>query len=168
MKKSLFIAVLAVLCMPLFAAAQSPLNAAQSVEIAAPAKKVWDMAKVWNNLHGWHPVFSNAELTGGANNEPGATRKLTIKDGPSFDEELLAFDDKAMTLTYRIIGENGLPLTDYNSTLSVTAVDATHARVDWRGGFASKAGQKDEDNVNLITGVYRAGLDNLKKLSEGQ
>lgn len=168
MKKSLFIAVLAMLCMPFVAAAQSTLNAYQTVEIAAPAKKVWDMAKVWNNLHGWHPVFSNAELTSGSNNEPGAMRKLTIKDGPSFDEELLAFDDAQMKLSYRIVGENQLPLTDYNSTMSVMALDAKRSLVVWRGSFASKPNQKDDENIKLITGVYRAGLDNLKKLAEGK
>lgn len=168
MKKSVFVAVLAMLCMPFVAAAQSTLNAFQTVEINAPASKVWDLAKVWNNLHGWHPVFSNAELTGGKNNEVGATRRLTIKDGPSFDEELLAFDDAKMMLNYRIIGENPLPLTNYNSTMRVSALGANRTLVVWRGSFASKPEQKDDENIKLITGVYRAGLDNLKKLSEGK
>lgn len=168
MKKSVLIALYALLCMPFVALAEATLNAFQTVEIAAPARSVWDQAKAWNNLHGWHPVFANDELISGQNNAPGAMRRLTIKDGPSFEEELLNFDDTAMKLSYRIVGENALPLTNYNSTLSVLPLDARRSLVVWRGSFASKAGQKDDENIKLITGVYRAGLDNLKKIVEGK
>lgn len=168
MKKSLLAMLFIGLCAPLLALAQSTLNAYQIVEIQADARKVWDIAKNWDNLHGWHPVFANDELTGGSNNTVGATRRLTIKDGPSFDEELLAFDDEDMKLTYRIIGENPLPITDYESTLTVVELATGRSLVVWRGAFASKPEQKDDDNLNLINGVYDAGLDNLKSMVEGQ
>jgi len=167
-KKSLLTLLFAVLCAPLLALAQSTLNSYQTVEIQAGARKVWDIVKNWDNLHGWHPVFGNTELTGGTNNTVGATRRLTVKDGPQFDEELLAADDKGMSVTYRIIGENPLPITDYKSTLRVIELAPDRSFVVWQGAYASKPGQKDDENMKFITTVYRAGLDNLKKMAEGK
>jgi hypothetical protein len=34
----------------------------------------------------------------------------------------------------------------------------------WRGNFTAKPGNKDEDMIKFIEGVYRAGLDNLKQM----
>ena len=167
MKKSLLTLVFALLCAPVLALAQTMLNAYETVEVQASARKVWDMVKNWDNLHGWHPVFANTELTGGANNTVGATRRLTVKDGPQFDEELLAADDEGMSVTYRIIGENPLPISDYKSTLSVVELGSNRSLIVWRGAFASKPGQKDDENIKFISTVYRAGLDNVKKMAEG-
>jgi len=168
MKKSLLTALFALLCAPLFALAQTTLNVYETVEIQADARKVWDIVKNWDNLHGWHPVFANTELTGGSNNSVGATRRLTVKDGPQFDEELLAADDNGMSVTYKIIGENPLPITGYNSTLRVVELAPARSLIVWRGAFASKPGQKDDENMKFISTVYRAGLDNVKKMAEGK
>lgn len=168
MKKSLLAVVFALLCAPALALAQTMLNAYETVEIQADARKVWDIVKNWDNLHGWHPVFANTELTGGTNNTVGATRRLTVKDGPQFDEELLAADDEGMRVTYRIIGENPLPITDYQSTLRVVALTPNSSLIVWRGAFASKPGQKDDENMKFISTVYRAGLENVKKMAEGR
>ncbi|MCC7549786.1 MAG: SRPBCC family protein [Burkholderiales bacterium] len=166
MKRPLLTVLFALLCTPALALAQSMLNAFQTVEIQADARKVWDIVSQWDNLHGWHPVFANTELTGGTNNTVGATRRLTVKDGPQFDEELLAADASRMSVSYRIIGENPLPITDYKSTLDVVELGANRSLIVWRGAFASKPGQKDDDNLKFISTVYRAGLDNVKKMAE--
>ena len=49
------------------------------------------------------------EIVKGTNNQAGAVRKLTIKDGPSFTEELLAFDEGTHSYRYRIV-ESPLPI----------------------------------------------------------
>lgn len=156
----------ALLCVPFVAAAQTVLNAYQVVEVNAPARTVWDAAKNWNALHFWHPVFASTELIGGENNVPGAKRRLTIKDGPVFDEELLAWDDTAMKLRYVIIGEHQLPLTDYASTMQVIPLSSSRCFVVWRGSFVAKPGAKEEDVMKLIVGAYRAGLDNLQQMTQ--
>ena len=95
------------------------LKVVKSVSIAAPVDKVWDAVKDFDSLNKWHPGFAQDEIQKGKNNEPGAVRKLTVKDGPSFTEELLAFDDAKHTYKYRII-ESPLPLRDYVSHITVT------------------------------------------------
>ena len=147
---------------PLMAFAQSTmLNAYQSVDLQAPSQQVWDAIKSFEGLAGWHPVFSQVVLTGGTNNVPGATRRLTVKDGPSFDEELTAFDDSGMSLSYRIIGTNELPIENYKSTISVVRTGRNSSAVIWVGSYTAKAGNDGGEMIKFIEGVYRAGLDNL-------
>lgn len=91
--KKLVAWVLCTACMvSLPAAAQGLLNAYQTVEIKASIWKVWDAVKDFDGLHKWHPMFADDVLKSGANDEIGSVRTITIKDGPSFDEELLSFD----------------------------------------------------------------------------
>jgi len=56
------------------------LHVTESVEIKAPADKVWDAIKDFDGLNKWHPGFSADELVSGSNNAVGAVRKLTVKD----------------------------------------------------------------------------------------
>ena len=88
MRRSFLLAAAILLVAPAVAQAQAPLNVYQTIDIAAPARKVWDTVKNWDNLHGWHPAFASTQLLSGQNNTVGSVRRLTLKDGPSFDEEL--------------------------------------------------------------------------------
>jgi mxaD protein len=153
------------LLVPLVAGAQSRVVVTEAVEVNAPARKVWDAIKDFDGLNKWHPAFSAAVIIEGQNNTPGAKRKLTLKDGPSFDEALLEFDDKGMSLRYVILGDAPLPVAEYDSTLTVVALSPKTSLVIWRGSFLAK-GAKDEDAQKGISGAYRAGLDNIKKTNE--
>lgn len=149
---------------PCLTQAQSTvLNAYQTVDLNAASGDVWDAIKTFDGLAGWNPVFEQAVLVGGENNTPGAKRRLFVKDGPVFDEELLEFDEAQMRLRYKIIGENELPIDNYDSTVKVVRTGRGSSSVLWRGSFTAKPGNKDEDMIKFIEGVYRAGLDNLKQ-----
>jgi mxaD protein len=165
MRRYLLIAVFALLGAPLGTYAQGVLNVSQTVDIGAPATEVWNSID-WNAMHGWHPAFASTELLSGENNTPGSVRRLTIKDGPVFDEELLAYDRQTMRLRYKIIGENALPLTNYESTLQVTPLGATGCFVVWRGSFVAKPDADPNLVMREIAGLYRMGLDHLKQLVE--
>lgn len=165
MRRMLLAAASALLLAPLFAHAQNTLNSYQTVDIKASADKVWGIIKGFDTLHNWHPAFSAAKIISGKDGVPGAMRTLTLKDGPSFDEELLAFDNAARKLRYRIVGEAPLPVTDYDSTMQVLATGPNQSTMIWRSSYKAK-GAKDEEAMKAIDGAYRAGLDNLKKLAE--
>jgi hypothetical protein len=150
---------------PLGAQAQGTLNSYQTVDIKASADKVWGIVKGFDTLQNWHPAFSSAKIIGGKDGVPGAMRTLTLKDGPSFDEELLAFDNAARKLRYKIVGEAPLPVTDYDSTMQVLATGTNTSTMIWRSSYKAK-GAKDDEAMKVIDGAYRAGLDNLKKLAE--
>jgi len=157
------------------AAADPPktLKVTKSVDIAAPVDKVWDAIKDFNSLQKWHPGFSSDELVKGENNKPGAVRKLTVKDGPSFTEELLAFDPATHSYRYRII-ESPLPLRNYVSHISVKPNSKGGSHVTWSGSFKRKStsdtppdAENDDAAIKLVTGVYEGGLGNLKKMLGG-
>ena len=151
-----------------------PLSVTETVEIKAPVAKVWAAAKDFDSLNKWHPGFSKDVLTQGPNNKPGTVRALTIKDGPTFTEELTSFSETGHTYQYKII-ESPLPLQNYVATFVVKpGKDATSSVVTWSAKFTRKnpsdhppEAETDDAAVKLITGVFQSGLANLKKVSEG-
>jgi mxaD protein len=156
-----------------FADPPKTLHVTRTVDIPAPVDKVWAAVKDFDSLNKWHPGFAQDKIVKGDNNKPGAVRKLTIKDGPSFTEELLAFDDAKHTYKYRII-ESPLPLRDYVSHIAVKPGPNGGSQVTWSGTFKRKStsenppdAENDAAATKLITGVYEGGLANLKKMSGG-
>ena len=148
------------------------LHVTESVEIKASADKVWDAIKDFDGLNKWHPGFSADELVSGGNGNPGAVRKLTVKDGPSFTEKLTAYDAAHRSYHYMII-ESPLPIAHYSSSISVRPGSGGMTKVVWSGSFKRKnasdnppEAESDAGVTKLIQGVYRGGLDNLKKTLE--
>lgn len=177
--KTWFAAVVLALLLPMSAMAESKratLSVNESVTINGTPEAVWNVVKDWDGLHKWHPAFSNDEITKGANGKKGSTRRLTLKDGGAqFNEELTAYSDKKMSYDYKIIGDAPLPLTNYKSSIKVKkGKKAGTAVITWKGKFKRKvadnppAGQDDKGVRDLITGVYQAGLGNVKKMVEGK
>jgi len=153
----------------LSAAAALELHVKKSVTIAAPADKVWDAVKDFNALNTWHPAVASDEIVSGTNNTPGAVRLLTLKGGGTIKEKLLEFDDTGHRYRYSIV-EGVLPVSHYMSTLVITSLGDNKTLVTWSGRFKRKdLGDEPADTENdkaatdVITGVYQAGLDNLKK-----
>jgi mxaD protein len=146
------------------------LQVVKSVNVTAPVDKVWNAVKDFDSLDKWHPGFSSDAIQKGANNKVGAVRKLTVKDGPSFTEELLAFDEAKHTYKYRII-ESPLPLRDYVSHITVTPGPNGGSHVTWVGNFKRKSSsdtppeaENDAAALQLINTVYDGGLANLQKM----
>jgi mxaD protein len=150
------------------AGAEQNLIAQQSIEVKASPKAVWSLVKNFNGLHKWHPGFKDDVIKSGRNNMKGAVRTLTLSSGESFDEQLLAFDDKKMLLKYKIIGDSPFPITNYLSTLYVSKAKGGGTKVIWQGTFNNKpgSGKTDDEVVEMLNGAYKAGLDNLKAMVE--
>lgn len=151
-------------------AAALELHVKKSVTIAAPADKVWDAVKNFNELNTWHPAVATDEIVSGTNNTPGAVRLLTLKGGGTIKEKLLEFDATGHRYRYSIV-EGVIPVTHYSSSLVVTSIANDKTLVTWSGRFKRKnLGDAPADNENdaaatdAITGVYQSGLDNLKKI----
>ncbi len=155
-----------------FAADAKMLSVKESIEINAPADKVWGKVQNFNDLGAWHPAVAKTEITSGTNNKKGAMRQLTLQDGGKINEKLLAYHAKKMSYKYAIT-DSVLPVTHYVSTITVKADGDNKTTVVWNGDFKRKdlnsnpaKDQDDETAVKTITGVYKGGLDNLKKISE--
>jgi hypothetical protein len=150
-----------------------PLRVVESVQIKASPDKVWAAIKDFDGLNKWHPGFSADQIVSGGNGQVGSVRKLTIKDGPSFTEKLLAFDDAGRNYRYQIV-ESPLPITQYVSKITVRSAGGGMTKVIWSGTFQRKntadnppEAESDAGAIKLVKGVYRGGLDNLKKMLEG-
>jgi len=154
-------------------AAAPTLHVTESVEIDAPLTKVWKAVKDFNGLASWHPAVAKDEIVEGSNNVEGAVRLLTLKDGGTIKEKLLAYNPAAHRVKYAIL-EGVLPVSDYTATIAVTGAGGGKTLVTWTGHFQRKdtsdhpaANANDKAATDAIHGVYRAGLDNLKKQLEG-
>ncbi len=165
-----------VLC--LLAAAATPglvqadrnlLSVVETVDINAAPAAVWSQISDFNGMAAWHPAIADSQLVSGKNNEAGAARELQIKDGPSLTDELVSIDDTQRVFIYRLV-DSPLPLTDYLSSVTVKS-RGEGSEVIWTATFRRKnvsASTPKEENdqaaIALLSGVYRAGLDNLKKM----
>jgi mxaD protein len=151
---------------------RSLLVVSEVIEINAAPAKVWNFVKPFDSVSRWHPLFSVSEIVSGRDGKLGAIRALTIKDGPTFTEELLALNEQGMAFSYNVI-ESPLPIDRYLSTMSVKPNGRGGSIVTWVGQFSRKNprdnppdAESDAGAVGLITGAYQAGLQNLRKLME--
>ena len=126
------------------------------------AADLWKKVGDFNGLNTWHPAIAKSEIVKGTNNEVGAHRKLTLGDGATIVEELAARDDAGMTLTYTIV-EAPLPVTDYKSTITVTADGDAKSKLTWGSTFKPAAGTEAAKAQEIVGGIYQAGIDNLGK-----
>ncbi len=145
----------------------------ESIEINAPADKVWQI--VGNFQDGsWIPVVEKTEGKGG--NEVKATRTLTLKGGATVEEELAKYDAEKKSYMYRItkVDVKTLPVNDYSSTVELEG-NGDKTKLTWRGAFYRgymnndpPPDLNDEASKKAVQGLYRAGLDNLKaKVEKG-
>jgi len=145
----------------------------ESVDINAPADKVWAVIGNFQDMS-WHPLIAKTEGTGG--NDANATRTLTLKGGGTIDEQLLQNDPAKKIYKYEIkhVDPKVLPVNNYSSNISVKG-DGDKSTAEWKGAFYRgfmnndpPPELNDEAAVKAVKGVYRAGLDALKtKLEAG-
>lgn len=155
-------------------AAAPMLKVSKSVTINASPEKVWAKTKDFSGLDKWHPAVASDKIVEGSDNKVGAVRLLTLKDGGTIKEKLLAHDDLRHTFKYAIL-EGVLPVSNYTSTFTIVAEGKNKAKVTWSGSFQRKntgpapaANEDDKTATDTMSGVYQAGLDNLKKIVEGK
>ena len=149
------------------------LTVTQTIEIKASPDAVWGKISDFNGLNTWHPAVAKSEILSGTNNQKGAVRLLTLQDGGTIKEKLLRYSAKGKSFKYSII-EGVLPVSHYESVIRVKPGKNGGSVVEWFGKFRRKsplvnppAGEDDATAKNTITSVYKAGLENLKKLAEG-
>ena len=133
----------------------SALELSESADVAASPADAWAAIADFCSIKDWHPVIAECEQF----EQDGKTmRTLTTGDGGELLEELNGLDDSGMSMTYSII-ESPLPIADYVSTIGV-AESGDGATITWSSEFDA-AGVSDDEALELMTGIYRAGLDAL-------
>jgi hypothetical protein len=136
------------------------MEAHSSKETAAAPESAWSTIGSFCGIASWHPAVAACEEW----TKDGATyRTLTLADGAKLVEKLIKRDEAARSYTYTI-EEGPLPVAGYQSTIRVVPSE-TGSVLDWAGTFEAK-GVSDSEAVEIIMGIYKAGLYALaEKLS---
>lgn len=168
-----FFAALLLSAVPMMASAalDETIRLKESVEINAPADKVWKIVGNYGDMS-WHPAIGKTEVTKGKADEVGATRTLTFKDGGGVKEVLTGYEAERMLMKYEIT-EGTLPVREYGANIRVDSAGDGKSVVTWRAMFKRKdpanpgaKGQDDAAAKEAVTGVLQSGLANLKKVAE--
>lgn len=133
-------------------------SVSERIRISAPADDVWQTVRDFGAIDEYLPPVATAELSGQG---VGATRTLTLEDGAQIIERLDGIDEDARTLRYSII-EGPLPIENYESTLSVTAIDESACEVRWASDFDVVDAPEDEV-ASTLAELYTAGLAGLNE-----
>ena len=132
------------------------IDLSESVDVSASPTDAWAAISDFCSIKDWHPVIAECEQF----EQDGKTmRTLVTGDGGELLEELNGMDTAGQSMTYSII-ESPLPISDYVSSIGVTE-SAEGSTITWSSSF-NAAGVADEEALELMTGIYRAGLEALQ------
>jgi len=154
--RSTFTLAAGLVAVSLTAAPALAIDLSESVDVGASPADAWAAIADFCSIATWHPVIATCD----AFDDNGKTmRTLTTGDGGELLEELTATDESALSFSY-IIVESPLPIADYASTMAVSE-HGDGATITWSSSFSAN-GVSDDEARDLMTGIYRAGLDELK------
>ncbi len=191
MKKILSITLAAMMAIPMMASAHGPSRqkVIETIVIDASPEKVWAIVGDFAGLDKWLPPVAALKMEG------EKTRILSIgaADGPTITEELKSLDNEKMMMKYKIvdmsvIGQEShlgktydvptIPVYNYLSIIKLKEVEGG-TEVTWTGKFYRvfqlnyektkpryPKGLGDSDGVEAITGIFKSGLEKLKKICE--
>jgi hypothetical protein len=171
---SAVLAALALLAAQAFGADANELKVRQSIHINAPPDVVWAVLGDFNGLPRWLSFIEYSEIVAGTNNEVGAIRLVTRRNGTKVSERLIEYDPHNMRLGYTYV-DGAVMASDYFPVLSVKDGGSGTSVVEWSAHFKRlsywvdppPAGQEDKTLTDLYSGLYKAGLENLKRVVEG-
>jgi hypothetical protein len=167
------LAALAWIAAQALGAEANELTARQSIRISAPPEAVWVVVGDFNGSPRWLPLVEQSTIVLGTNNQVGAIRLITRRNGTKVTERLLEYDPQGMRMAYTYV-DGAVMASDYFPVLSVKdACDGTSV-VEWSARFRRLAyateppppGQDDKSLTELYNGIYKAGLESLKRLVE--
>jgi mxaD protein len=149
------------------------LTAGQSIRINAPPQAVWAVVGDFNGTPRWLPLVERSDIVLGTNNRVGAIRLITRRNGTKVTERLLERDAQGMKMSYTYV-DGAVMATDYLPVLSVTDAGDGTSIVEWSAHFRRldyaadppPAGQDDQSMTDFYNGIYRTGLENLKRVIE--
>jgi hypothetical protein len=135
----------------------SAANLTRSTEVNAAPSAVWSVIGSFCAIKDWLPPVGICIEDG----KSPPTRTLVTKDGKaSFVETQTARNEKEYSYSYAFLS-SPLPVTNYKSTIKVTAKGDGVSVVTWTGAYTPDLG-KEKDAVDALTGVYESGLAEIQ------
>lgn len=130
------------------------VSVTETQEVPQSPGKVWQKIGAFNDLGRWHPAVARTEMS-----PDGSVRTLFLKGGGTINERLVDYSDGSF-YEYEII-DGVLPVMNYVSTVAIEPSD-NGTMVTWSSTFDPAEGTTADKAEEVIRGVYRAGLDNLR------
>ena len=157
MIKAMVKTILGAFMLSLLASPALALSAKTETILQAPLNKVWDKIGGWCAIKDWHPAVKACQETRKDNQ---LRRTLTLEGGGEIVERLTGEDERSYSY---IIETSPLPVKNYKATLSVSAQGNKQTKVKWSSTFDAN-GKPDKEAIDLITGIYEAGLTSITKM----
>jgi len=149
-----------IVAMSLFGAIAAPASAdsvSNSVDVQASPAVVWSTIGPFCAIKDWLPPVGSCVEDG--NIKP--TRTLVTKDGTAtFVELQTARSDAEHFYSYTFLS-SPLPVTHYSATIRVAARYDGGSTVSWMGTYVPVQG-KEKEAKEALTGIYKAGLDQIR------
>ena len=135
----------------------SAANLTRSIEVNGAPLAVWSVIGSFCAIKDWLPSVGVCIEDG----KSPPTRTLVTKDGKaSFVETQTARNEKEYSYSYAFVS-SPLPVTNYKSTIKVTAKGDGISIVTWTGTYTPDTG-KEKDAIDALSGVYEAGLASIQ------
>lgn len=144
----------------LLTAGIAPASAAtisRSANVKASASAVWSLIGPFCAIKDWLPPVGECIEDGKA----PPTRILVTKDGKAaFVETQTARSDAERSYSYTFLS-SPLPVSNYTSTIKVTAQTDGSSTITWSGSYTPDHG-KEKAASEALNGVYEAGLASIQ------
>lgn len=138
----------------------APASAAtisRSADVKAPVSAVWSLIGPFCAIKDWLPPVGQCIEDG----KTPSTRVLVTKDGKAaFVETQTARNEAEHSYSYRFLS-SPLPVSNYKSTIKVTAKGDGFSTITWSGSYTPAHG-KEQAASEALSGVYEAGLAEIK------
>jgi hypothetical protein len=122
---------------------------------------VWALLREFNALPSWHPAIKASRLEPPEAAHTGVIRHLTLGDGSTVSERLVAVDDAARATSYEFT-DSPFPVRRYTATIQVLPVSDTGGSfVSWRAVFDCDGADEADLARFFAADVFAAGLSAL-------
>jgi uncharacterized protein YndB with AHSA1/START domain len=150
-------AILGAVALSLGTFAASAATLSRSIEVNGAPSTVWSAIGAFCAIKDWLPPVGMCIEDG----KTPPTRTLVTKDGKaSFVEKQTARSDPEHSYSYTFVS-SPLPVTNYTSTIKVTAKGEGVSIVTWTGTYTPDSG-KEKEAGDALNGVYESGLAAIK------
>lgn len=166
------------LILPTLATAHGPSRVLilEEIEINASASEVWTLINNFCSIKEWHPNVKNC--TNDKGNEPNSLRTITLDNDEKIKEILAKHQPEKFMIQHYMQNNQKLetyPISTHSLKITITDNGKGGSIMKWKGAFyRSFQGPtpphelSDETATKKLTFFYRAGLENIKQLSESQ
>lgn len=131
-----------------------------SMNINAPANKVWEAIAIGSGLNKWFPVIATCELDGVG---VGAKRRCTTIQGAALKETILTINSEAKLFQYAIDEQNMMPTANVIGTIHVTDASNGSTNVTWIATFDLLDPLMEEQVLKGIDELYQMGIKGLEQ-----